>query len=288
MRYKRYRQLVMGFIQVLLTIYMEEPKIIYKYKDFTADHSRKILFENELFLSSSTSFNDPFDCRIPPCLKLLETKERAFEYAERILSRQKLKILLDGEDFEKVSENFKKSMWKNPEILQKNISEISIDTQSKILGILCLTKKWNDILMWSHYGQNHQGICYGFDLEALTNSKNFYYGGFVTYTNTYPLIDPIKAILPETYELQTHYKAKNWEYEDEYRLVKIYDQDVEPSSDQRKFKIPDSFFKEIIIGAEFPRNEIQGIIDIAKAKKIALFKAIKVDWKFELERERII
>ncbi|TQI71117.1 Protein of unknown function (DUF2971) [Gramella sp. Hel_I_59] len=267
---------------------MEESEIIYKYKDFKEEYSKKILLENELFLSSLISFNDPFDCKIPPCLELLETKERAFEYAERILSNQKLKILLDGQDFEKVSENYKNSMWKNPEIIQKNISEVSIDTQSKILGILCLTKKWNDILMWSHYGQNHQGICYGFDFKSITNSKNFHYGGSVKYTNTYPLIDPIDAILPETYKLQTHYKAKKWKYEKEYRLVKIYDQDIEPFSEQRKFKIPDSFFKEIIIGAEFPNNEIQKIIDIAKAKKIALFKAKKADWKFELKRERII
>ncbi|WP_339865868.1 DUF2971 domain-containing protein [uncultured Algoriphagus sp.] len=267
---------------------MKEPDIIYKYKDFTEEYSRMVFTKNELFLSSPESFNDPFDCRIPPCLKLLGTKERSFEYAARILNTQKSQITALGNEFDKVSDDYKNLMWNKPEVVQNVISQITFDVQNKILGVLSLTNKWNDILMWSHYGNNHKGICYGFDLKALQNSKEFTYGGFVHYSNDYPLIDPIKSIEIEAASKQTHHKASNWKYEEEYRLVKIYDNDIDQFSEKRKFTIPDSFFKEIIIGARFPESEFQNIISLAETKQVALYKAKKVDWKFELQRERIV
>lgn len=264
---------------------MKEPEIIYKYKDFKKCYSKKILFENELFLSSPKTFNDPFDCRIPPDLNLLNTEERRTQYVNRLLSYHESSL---KNNYDKASDHFNKLMVDSPETLQKVVSQISIDTQNKILGILCLTNKWNNVLMWSHYGQNHQGICYGFDFKALIESKNFKYGGYINYIKQYPLIDPLNAISKEACAIQTHCKAKTWEYEEEYRLVKIYDEDVDEFSEKRRFKISDSFFKEIIIGVEFPDNEIQKVIDIAEKKKIALFRAKRVDWKFELERERIV
>ena len=267
---------------------MKEPDVLYKYKDFKKDFSKKILNANELFLSSPKSFNDPFDCRIPPCLKLLRNKERAFEYAERILNNQKNEILSSGNDFEKVSEQYKDLMWNKADILQQNISQITFDVQDKILGILSLTTKWDDILMWSHYGDFHQGICYGFDLKALQNSEEFLYGGFVHYSNEYPLIDPIESIEKEAAKLQTHYKAYNWNYEKEYRLVKVYEDDIDQFSKKRIFKVPDTVFKEIIVGNDFPENELKEIINIASTKKAKLFKANKVAWKFELQRTRIL
>lgn len=29
---------------------------------------------------------------------------------------------------------------------------------------LCFSRSWNNILMWSHYGERHKGICLGFDV----------------------------------------------------------------------------------------------------------------------------
>src|SRR5580700_1933129 len=31
-------------------------------------------------------------------------------------------------------------------------------------GALCFSRSWSNILMWSHYGDRHKGICLGFDL----------------------------------------------------------------------------------------------------------------------------
>src|SRR5437879_3144630 len=41
-------------------------------------------------------------------------------------------------------------------------------------GVLCLSRSWNHILMWSHYGDKHKGICLGFDvLDELTTEVTY-------------------------------------------------------------------------------------------------------------------
>lgn len=31
-------------------------------------------------------------------------------------------------------------------------------------GALCFSRSWNNILMWSHYGDRHKGVCLGFEV----------------------------------------------------------------------------------------------------------------------------
>jgi len=31
-------------------------------------------------------------------------------------------------------------------------------------GVLCFSRSWNNVLMWSHYADRHKGICLGFDV----------------------------------------------------------------------------------------------------------------------------
>src|SRR5580658_7168634 len=32
------------------------------------------------------------------------------------------------------------------------------------IGLLCFSRNWDNLLMWSHYGASHTGICLGFDI----------------------------------------------------------------------------------------------------------------------------
>jgi hypothetical protein len=41
-------------------------------------------------------------------------------------------------------------------------------------GALCFSRIWNSILMWSHYGDRHKGLCLGFDvLEDLVRPVEY-------------------------------------------------------------------------------------------------------------------
>ena len=40
------------------------PKIVYKYRDWSNPFHKRILLGNEIYLTPPNKFNDPFDCRI--------------------------------------------------------------------------------------------------------------------------------------------------------------------------------------------------------------------------------
>ena len=42
-------------------------------------------------------------------------------------------------------------------------------------GALCLTKSWNNPLLWSHYADKHKGLCLGFDLNGDVEARVPYY-----------------------------------------------------------------------------------------------------------------
>lgn len=41
-------------------------------------------------------------------------------------------------------------------------------------GLLCFSKSWSNPVQWSHYANNHQGICLGFDVpDAFLCNVNY-------------------------------------------------------------------------------------------------------------------
>jgi hypothetical protein len=78
-------------------------------------------------------------------------------------------------------------------------------------GLLCFSEEWNNILLWSHYADQHRGVCLGFDVSGSSDSF-----GHVEYT-------PNRMPFPKTLDqffmwdlLRT--KFKRWEYEKEWRV----------------------------------------------------------------------
>ncbi|MDB4920732.1 MAG: hypothetical protein JWQ54_2715 [Mucilaginibacter sp.] len=64
------------------------PKLVYKYRDWSNDFHKKTLINMELFLASSSSFNDPIDCKIPIAYyKLGDDAKLPLEYFEGYVAR---------------------------------------------------------------------------------------------------------------------------------------------------------------------------------------------------------
>lgn len=135
------------------------------------------------------------------------------------------------------------------------------------VAILSLTTSDENPLMWAHYGDEHRGFCIGYDVSCPFFSSDYCLitaaEGKVNYTDEKPISSP-PSFSPGIYEvfLQTMgledsltphkaeiarmlylTKSKVWEYEDEYRVVKLTDSFFEEShvfqSDPlRHFTIP--------------------------------------------------
>ena len=92
---------------------------------------------------------------------------------------------------------------------------------------LCSLSKVNDsILMWAHYCYNHKGVCIGLDIDNVMESVPPMFGEI--YLQPFVLDVQYKSIIErpdgyckamELFNYQWQTKAKEWEYEQEVRLV---------------------------------------------------------------------
>ena len=78
-----------------------------------------------------------------------------------------------------------------------------------------LSEKNDDLLMWSHYSQEHKGFCLEFD--ASVEDTLFWSAMKVTYTNEYPEVDITRLTQPEEFRKLLLTKATCWKYEEERR-----------------------------------------------------------------------
>jgi hypothetical protein len=125
------------------------PKLIYKYR--TIDQAKKILDNFSFWFATPDTFNDPFDCG------LSENQSPTLDDARKHFKR----LNIDEGILEKSIEIYKRSPAKLVELV-KNAKEKSIYSK----GVLSLSEKFDDILMWSHYSQYHQGVVFSLDMEA--------------------------------------------------------------------------------------------------------------------------
>lgn len=219
-------------------------------------------------------------------MDLLNTDTKRLEYAERIYNRDKNNIKKPINIQEKEIERFKIYLKERPEIFQEYLNKITFETYDNMLGIISFSFIWDNVLLWSHYADNHNGFCIGFNRDKLEDL--FYCGGSVEYTNDFPLLDPIQADRKEFIKYQAYIKAKDWEYEKEYRLIRIIESDLESKSEsERKIYILNDFFSEIILGYNFPATEENEVLKIAKIKKIPVYRAIKQKNSFLLKKIKL-
>lgn len=264
----------------------ELPEIIYKYRNWNNKYHKRALINNELYLSAPSDFNDPFDCRITKNHHSLNSKEKIEKYIEKGISDNLEYLKAKGRDIESEKQQLRTRL-QNLDEYQKEHEEINTEYTDRYLGVLSLSRRWNSILMWSHYGDFHKGYCIGFDEKKLRNSGFFGKGGNVSYTTELPFIDPIEdEDIVKTSFYQTHYKAKDWEYEEEYRLTKLFfdKPDEEPN---RLIKIPEDCLREVIIGLKTPDEHKAEIIAECKKRNIDVYQAIKEHYKFKIKRESI-
>jgi hypothetical protein len=119
------------------------------------------------------------------------------------------------------------------------------------IALLCFSNTWDNPLMWSHYAEKHEGVCFGFDVPDWLLRE-------VQYTKKRDDLTPEMLAAPDLPERLLLRKYADWAYEKEVRwilplksLVKDGDKHFMPFG-------PDLSLVEVIIGprCDWPPDDI--------------------------------
>ena len=109
------------------------------------------------------------------------------------------------------------------------------------IGLLCFSKSWRNPVLWSHYANEHKGICLGFDVPESCLKE-------VTYV---PERLRFEQLVPNESQLQQllRTKFKDWGYEAEYRRIVDLDKTCEADNFHFWPFGRDLELREVVLGA---------------------------------------
>lgn len=263
------------------------PEKVYKYRDWSNGFHKNILLHNELYLPSPKEFNDPFDCRIPVNF-INQTLEERDQYINYLAINQYQNAENKGLDLGFYIKKLEKALEEDIVSFQGELERFYFTQLDNNYGVLSLSTKWNGILLWSHYANQHKGFCIGFWEEKLRAFGFFVRTGIVEYPEEFPNIKPTVEKTKEDrlnrIQMQTTTKSKDWEYEKEYRFIKYLQ---EPKPFERLLTVPNEVISEVVLGINISSDDKDEIVEICRRKNIPVYQARKVPFKFAIDRELI-
>jgi len=239
------------------------PEVIYRYRHLVGLHrvwTEKIITESVLHYSSPTKFNDPFDCKVH-YRKLTATNSELKQRYNNVLKKKlpnlnraqrRGKAAQDLEEFDR--EKFLAAMTEG---LQAAVDKV---------GVLSLSKSRDNVVMWSHYAENHTGLCFGF--SPARNPEFFGRAQPVDYFVEYPDIEILRDSSEKQVEAFLLTKAIGWKYEEEWRII-----DHQTGSGDKIFR--EEALVEIILGAGMSAADRDFITKSIKKRKhpVSVFQA---------------
>jgi hypothetical protein len=204
------------------------PRKLYKYRPFGIN-SLRLLSEAEVYYASHKTFNDPLDCA--PTIQV-DTDQ---------ISLEKLcfRMLTTAHGKERALKEIGKHRYMSTEYgdyktdpdteryyMRCLASEIKglLDAEMASRGILSLAERWDCPLMWSHYADEHRGLCIEYDMaeNVCTHIKPVNY----RRPRSIKIAEVMqwkfhKSTEAERNILDTYFyaKAPQWRYEREWRDI---------------------------------------------------------------------
>lgn len=140
-------------------------------------------------------------------------------------------------------------------------------------GLLCFSRNWDNILMWSHYGCCHTGICLGFDIPDKQT------GGYdceVSYQPNLLTVQTPTDVNSDFVDRLLRTKYEIWSYEQELRLF-VQMNDPPDENGLRWFYFGAELqLKEVIIGAQCSPEDAGKVTEVRQSYG----GAIKLAWAY--------
>lgn len=228
---------------------IKPPIKLYKYRPFNT-LTIDLLVRDSLYFGDPKTFNDPFDTN--PVINADVDTERLREILKKLVSKRladqrEAAFRLLGD--ERYGKNFKASLHTeielkrilsdisynatNPEYEDSGVSEpekflLTHEIRQELLsqyqkGILCFSSRGNCPLMWSHYADEHHGICIGYSIphDFPVEVHPVSYGGsrVINASDIEGMITGDSAKQKIVDKSLLFSKSIDWNYEDEWRMI---------------------------------------------------------------------
>lgn len=247
-------------------------RYLYKYVSFDVDmRVMDILDKYSIMFSPPSRFNDPFDCN-----------PRYLDSPNPRASRPDLFKRIDRSDLSPA-----KNRILREQAVHRMRAGLKDDSMRQTIlagvGIVSLTRNPWSVLMWSHYADKHTGFMVEFETRSeFSKEQNGHEDRWlvafgVKYVNERPSVSYWGETDALDVEKTFTYKSKEWEYEQEERVIKY-------SGGAGAFPFEPELLTSVIAGSKISESNfkiLKNSIRVAnktRQKKIKLYRA-EIDQK---------
>lgn len=243
------------------------------------------LKHGELKVARVRDLNDPFECELavrgemtPERVKslLLERKKKGTLLPKIQKKYPNLRTERAQERyFVRHIDEFVQNYINAAPHLTNDVTMINRFTLEESLRVVCFsaadTGAKEEILMWSHYANDHKGVRIGFEVPDAVFQRDFreiiYDDERVALDMT---LDPESPESQEAFKLALRTKSRSWSYEKEFRML------VHPSTchsrdvDKKKMefiRLDLSWVRYVDLGVNCPKPEWEKLSDLNKNGK---------------------
>jgi hypothetical protein len=162
-------------------------------------------------------------------------------------------------------------MHRNAESIAKRLQDDIHTGVSKFFCVLCLSTNQDNKLMWGHYADGHRGFVIEFDTQ---NPR------FAVNENLHQIIYSDE---PATYDPSVgsqgwwKVKGKEWEYENEYRIVMPIDACEKVIVNEKPIYLkylPRECVKAIYLGLKINGAAKDRILSLCRSSKVEVFQSV--------------
>lgn len=227
----------------------EKPNRLFKYRSFS-DLTLEMLVTDQVYFADPVTFNDPLDTK-PQLSADIDDIELEEILAKLVMQRERAEMTAAAKRIKykgpKTIEHILRHSKRQAKLLLSEIRYssndpfyddytgddlvrmlLSFNVESELLrrydrGVFSLAERANCPLMWSHYGDQHKGICIGFSVPkdaTITVQKVNYTGSrLVKASSVAAMLRGDEDARQEVDHAVLANKAGDWSYEKEWRVI---------------------------------------------------------------------
>jgi hypothetical protein len=189
------------------------PAALYRYYGVSSGRMewiRRLVVDSDLYFTTSSTFNDPLDCRVACHFTSSDLTIEAF---------YRKSVWRPGMDRQKYKKRIQQLKAKARTARGRGELNADLFRAVDAYGMVSMTSLPASALMWAYYAEGHKGIVIRFRLNAQQTFQHPIIPIKVRYSEEFPHVNFYKASPQERIFSIIGTKAKPWEHEQEWRLV---------------------------------------------------------------------